>query len=215
MISFKWMGLNVLRLLLLSSISNHIGKLWKGKYNLVLKMSMDRRGKDNMKCQLVERAVKIIWGQTSRYNSKCKRSKLGERGRKYAKSGQTYLGKKWEEKKERRNKAKKASAWGTSLGCCRQAEGLEKRKAVILPIAVNSCNVWMVPRAQVWFDLQVLRWAGLRLNPGCLLWRSLSRMATLHLPECTIPFLCASLLGFTRYQQSTTVKSDNEVLQTS
>lgn len=60
MISFKWMGLNVLRLLLLSSISNHIGKLWKGKYNLVLKMSMDRRGKDNMKCQLVERAVKII-----------------------------------------------------------------------------------------------------------------------------------------------------------
>lgn len=113
-------------------------------------MSMDRHGKDNMKCQLVERAVKIIWGQTSRCSSKCKRSKLGERGRKHTKSGQTYLGKKWEEKKERRNKAKKASAWRTSLGCCRQAEVLEKRKAVILPIAVNSCNVWMVPRAQVW-----------------------------------------------------------------
>lgn len=156
---------------------------------------MDRRGKDNMKCQVVERAVKIIWGQTSRYNSKCKRSKLGERGRKYTKSGQTYLGKKQEEKKERRNKAKKASAWRTSLGCVRQ-EVLEKRKTVILHIAVNSCSLWMVPRAQVefWFTGVEVSWP--QFEP--LL--SLSSMANLHLPECTIPFLCASWPGFTRYQ---------------
>lgn len=59
-------------------------------------------------------------------------------------------GEKQEEKKERRNKTVKASAWGTSLGCVRQ-EALEKRRAVILHIAVNSCSLWMAPRAQVEF----------------------------------------------------------------